>query len=357
MECYYDNLNKKLDKLQNKQQSMRKTKTNQQRNQFYPRTVNLTKIKFNQGEMSLLNKGLQHSIEKPLEKYWTDLIMETEQAIRLLEPKLQSAYRILATRKLKQIKTSSNHHNAEAKRQTYVLKNINNKLRKEDAMITKADKGKTCVIIYNNDYASKVHNFLANNNFQKLPKDTTDKYQKNITSTLKHCNLIINKKQMRHLIQKKPLPPSLNVKIKIHKPNNPIRPVVNNRNAPSYKIATFLENKLYEHLNLEYQYNVKVSTSLANNLTKLKIDENHRMITFDITDLYVNIPITETLAITKHLFSEHNDEHITTQMLMLLETVLQQNYFSFQNSTYQSEKGCQWYPQSPTLLLKYSYNI
>ena len=132
-----------------------------------------------------------------MEKYWTDLIMETEQAIRMLEPKMQSAHRILATRKLKQIKTSSSHHNAEAKRQTYVLKNINNKLRKEDAMITKADKGKTCVIIYNNDYASKVHNFLANNNFQKLPKDTTDKYQKNITSTLKHCNMIINKKNKR----------------------------------------------------------------------------------------------------------------------------------------------------------------
>jgi hypothetical protein len=45
-------------------------------------------------------------------------------------------------------------------------------------MITKADKGKTCVIIYNNDYTNKVQNFLDNNNFQKLPKDPTDKYQK-----------------------------------------------------------------------------------------------------------------------------------------------------------------------------------
>ena len=63
------------------------------------------------------------------------------------------------------------------------------------------------------------------------------------------------------------------------------------------------------------------------------------MITFDIKDLYVNIPITETLAITKQLLSEHNEEQITTQILMLLESVLQQNYFSFQNNTYQPEKG------------------
>jgi len=47
----------------------------------------LTKIKFNHEEISLLNKGLEHSIENPLEKYWTDLIMEKEQAIRIWNPK------------------------------------------------------------------------------------------------------------------------------------------------------------------------------------------------------------------------------------------------------------------------------
>jgi hypothetical protein len=52
-----------------------------------------------------------------------------------------------------------------------------------------------------------------------------------------------------------------------------------------------------------------------------------------------NIPITETLAVTKHILSEHNEEHITTQIITLLETVLQQNYLSFQNNTYQPEKG------------------
>jgi hypothetical protein len=89
---------------------------------------------------------------------------------------------------------------------------------------------------------------------------------------------------------------------------------------------------------LKYHSNVKDSITLDNDLTKLKIDKNHRMITFDIKDLYVNILITETSTITKHLLSEHNEEHTTTKILILLENVLQQNYFSFQN-TYQPEKG------------------
>jgi hypothetical protein len=101
----------------------------QQHHKFYSRTINLTKIKFTHEEWSLLNNGLQHSIENPLDKYWTDLIMETEQAIRMLEPKIQSPHRILAARKLKQIRTSSSHDNAEAKRQTDILRNVNNKMQ------------------------------------------------------------------------------------------------------------------------------------------------------------------------------------------------------------------------------------
>jgi len=60
--------------------------------QFYPRTVNLTKIKFTKEEMNLLNYGLQHSIEKPLKTYWINLIMETEQAIKLQDVQMQNPF-------------------------------------------------------------------------------------------------------------------------------------------------------------------------------------------------------------------------------------------------------------------------
>jgi len=33
----------------------------------------------------------------------------------------------------------------------YILKNINSKLENENAMVAKADKGKTCVIIYTHE--------------------------------------------------------------------------------------------------------------------------------------------------------------------------------------------------------------
>jgi len=142
-------------------------------------------------------------------------------------------------------------------------------------MVAKADKGKTCVIIYSDviiytdEYNKKVHNFL-NENFQKLQKDSTDKYQKLTTKTLQHSDLIVNKKQKKYLTQKKPQPPDLRAQVKPHKPGQPIRPVVNNRNAPAYKISKLLVNKLNNLINLRNHYIVKDSTALANDLTKLK---------------------------------------------------------------------------------------
>jgi hypothetical protein len=41
---------------------------------------------------------------------------------------------------------------------------------------------------------------------------------------------------------KYPAPPRLNARLKIHKSNNPIRPVVDNKNAPTYKIAKKTES-------------------------------------------------------------------------------------------------------------------
>jgi hypothetical protein len=63
------------------------------------------------------------------------------------------------------------------------------------------------------------------------------------------------------------------------------------------------------------------------------------MITFNIRDLDVNIPINETIKITKTLIANHNNKQVTKQISMLLETVLKQNYLSFQGNIYQPTKG------------------
>jgi len=72
--------------------------------------------------------------------------------------------------------------------------------------------------------------------------------------------------------------------------------------APTYKIAKHLVRILKKHLTLNNHYKVVNSTNLAIALTNLKIKENHKLITYDIQDLYVNIPKEGTLTNTISVF-------------------------------------------------------
>jgi len=206
-------------------------------------------------------------------------------------------------------------------------------------MITQADKGRTLVIIYKEDYHNKVHTFLTNNNFQTIPKNPTNKYQKQITQTIKQCNLIFHKEQNKYLTVRNPKPPTLKTQIKLHKDDNPIRPVINNIHAPSYKAAKRLNKILQQHLNLDNYYTIVNSSTLAQDLTQLNITNKHRLITLDIKDLYVNIPIAQTIDTATTQLLKHNDPETTAQMCTLLEVILQQNYFIFLEQIYQHDKG------------------
>jgi len=107
-------------------------------------------------------------------------------------------------------------------------------------------------------------------------------YQKQVTQTIKQSNLIFNKEQIKHLTQRNPMPPTLKTQLILHKAGNPIRPVINIRSAPSYKAAKKLNMILQHHLNLDNHYTIVNSSTLAQDLTKLSTNKNHRLITLDI---------------------------------------------------------------------------
>ena len=114
----------------------------------------------------------------------------------------------MAARKLKQIYESGNLQKTTQKRQLYNIRKLNQKLVTEFAIIVQADKGKTVVIINSQEYCKKVHIFITENNLHLIQNDPTTKYQQLIHRTLQQCNLIIDKKKIKHLVQQKPSLPS-----------------------------------------------------------------------------------------------------------------------------------------------------
>ncbi|GFG32766.1 hypothetical protein Cfor_10341 [Coptotermes formosanus] len=118
---------------------------------------------------------------------------------------------------------------------------------KEKLRLIPADKGKMMIIIDKNMLDDKVHQFLTDNQFSRLYTNATDKYQKQVKQILQRCNSIICK-QVKHLIQKQPTPPTLQARLKLHKPIIPIRPDVNNIDMPTYKIAKHMSKLLEDCL-------------------------------------------------------------------------------------------------------------
>ena len=103
MEQHYTSLNKKLDKLNNSYPQRTRQITRGHTQEFYPRTINLTNIQFTKEERELLDKGLQYNMQQASKTNWTNLVVETEQAIRLVETRSQEAYRTLAAKKTQTI--------------------------------------------------------------------------------------------------------------------------------------------------------------------------------------------------------------------------------------------------------------
>jgi hypothetical protein len=340
MDQTYEKLNKKLDAL-TKQSHLthNSTKTKMKTQTQNPRVINLSEVKFTKEQIDTLALGPNFAIEKDPKLYLHELIIDTENAIRHLDPKIQNTYRFLATKKIKQIMTATKN-NTLHKRHQYKIKQIKNILKQNNLIITKADKCKAMVIINENTLNHKIDDFIKENNITKLNKDPTQIYQKQIQQTIQKCNILIDKHKQKFLISIKPTAPKLNIHIKTHKENEPIRPVINNTQAPTYKIAKYFNQKLNNLLNLPNTYITCNTKDIADDLTTIQINENAKIVTLDIKDLYVNLPIQGILNTTKIWLNKNDNDKITKQQaIQLLETILKQNYFQYNNQIYQPNKG------------------
>ena len=196
------------------------------------------------------------------------------------------------------------------------------------------------VVTDKNTLKQKTDTFIQENHITRLNKEPTDSFQKQIQQAIQKCDIMIDKCINKYLVNIKPTAPKLNALIKIHKENEPIRPVVNNTQAPSYKITKYLNKRLNSLINLPYMYTTKNSCEIAQKLNNIQIIKHNRMITPDIKDLYVNFPAQNILQVTKFWLNKHNNSNmITEQTLYLLKVVLKENYFQYNNQFSQLEKG------------------
>ena len=212
-------------------------------------------------------------------------------------------------------------------------------------VILPADKGRSTVILNREDYLEKCMDHINNGPYQLLKKDPTTKIKAKTLKQLKVLkdNEFIDNKLYYYLKPTDSPAPRFYGQPKIHKPGVPIRPIVSYSGSPLYSLNKYIANILKTYVKHENN-NAKNSTTFSNYIRNVPIEDDEIMVSFDVTSLYTNIPIIDTLNIIKDYV--HSDDQFARKtaipqdkFLDLVNLVLTTTWYTFNSQFYQQTDG------------------
>jgi len=156
---------------------------------FYPRVVNNTNIPFTRSKTTLLQKGLKYNLHAKSKNWIQNLALEAETAISLLPTNEREVYRKLVADHIATLNQKNPTHNTHPEEKT--IRSIQNKLSKNNAMITRADKGNSIVVLPTHQYETKIQNFILNNNFCTATTDPTNTFQTQVRQKINESSTLI----------------------------------------------------------------------------------------------------------------------------------------------------------------------
>ena len=149
-----------------------------------------------------------------------------------------------------------------------------------DIVIKPADKGGSIVIMNTKDYIAEAESQLNNpDHYEKLQEDPTHKfntYIRNLINQAWRLN-IIGDTTYNNLKTKNPRIPTFYLLPKIHKENNPGRPIVNGIGSVTEKISAYVDTFLRRFAPRIPSY-IKDTTHFLNILKHLEIKKKNRPI-------------------------------------------------------------------------------
>ncbi|XP_072025089.1 uncharacterized protein [Amphiura filiformis] len=193
------------------------------------------------------------------------------------------------------------------------------------------------------DYIDKAMEHLSDANFyNKLDHDPTSEITEKVTDTIHSLseNGCIDDDTYEYLIPEHPTAGRFYTLPKIHKPGNPIRPVVSTNNHPTEKCSELLDFHLQPLAQGLPSY-VKDTTDFLNKLDSLKdIPNDSILVSLDVKGLYTNIPHDDGITACKEaLDNRTNKTPSTDDLINLLELTLKSNNFVFNDEHYLQTSG------------------
>ena len=128
---------------------------------------------------------------------------------------------------------------------------------------------------------------------------------------------------------------------KTHKDNIPMRPILSAINTFNYKLAKFLCPILQPIAS--NQHTIPSTQAFAKEIQTMHFNHPIYLASFDITSLYTNIPVDETIEIALDSLCDHNDKFVNLdrkELKTLLQLATKDNIFYFNETLYKQVDGC-----------------
>ena len=244
---------------------------------------------------------------------------------------------------IKQLSTKPLTHSNLTPDEHTALKNLSHR---QDIIIKPADKGGAVVVWDRNLYLQEAHRQLDDaKSYKALPQSTlksqTKQISKNVSDEIKQGNLpttatLLNKTTPRQ--------PHFYLLPKIHKPDNPGRPIVSACSCPTEHLSQYLDFILQPIVQ-------SLPTYLKDTTDTLKMleDFNHKppfkpelLFTLDVVSLYTSIPHADGLSALKFFLDHRPQNHNqppTHTLVRLAELVLTLNTFEFDGTIFEQVSG------------------
>ena len=229
------------------------------------------------------------------------------------------------------------------KMETRAMDNLKNR---DDIVITKADKGGAVVINGVTEYIKEANRQLSDKNFyKKLTHNPTSEHAAlvdNAIDNMKHRGAL-EEKTAKKLKTDNPKTPRLYFLPKIHKPNNPGRPVVSSIGCHTEKISHYVDHHL-QPLNKALPSYVQDTTDFLKKLDNLpeELPENAILVTMDVRSLYTNVPNQEGIEAVKSYLrarAKPSDRFLSQVISTFLSLILTLNNFVFNDDNFVQVNG------------------
>ena len=220
----------------------------------------------------------------------------------------------------------------------------------ESICLLKQDKGRGVIVINRTDYVEKCEEMLKSKQFVQLQNDPTAKFERKVQNKLLEIkkNKRFTDEEYRSFYPSGSRPGRFYASAKSHKVQEgninvrdlQLRPIVSNIGTATNGVSKYLA-KLLEPFSVS-EYTISSTQDFVSKTKNTNVPEGYRLVSFDITSLFRNVPLSYTInIILKKMYKEKllKTKLKRKEMKELLELCTKELHFAFNGKMYKQVDG------------------